>query len=104
MSQSPVMQFFVYAHLPQHLHWTSQPFSALAGRIHDYPEQAIPELEALVGWLESSFPANPETTWARAKLLDAKRMLGTSHVDEVLRKVLEAKDCAVRSLIFKNPD
>lgn len=59
-----IMQFFEYAHLPEHLKAVSQPFCELAG------------------WIESNLPLNPERTVA-------------------LRKLLEAKDAAVRSKISK---
>jgi hypothetical protein len=60
----PMLQFFAWGHLPEHLQKVSQPFAALAVKM-------IEEL-----------PRNPERTVA-------------------LRKLLEAKDCAVRALIWK---
>lgn len=60
----PLLQFFVYEHLPAHLQKVSKPFGDLA-------RQVVNDL-----------PRNPERTVA-------------------LRKLLEAKDCAVRSLLFK---
>lgn len=59
-----IMQFFVYAHLPQHLQQVSRPFCQLAER------------------LDRDLDGNPEKTMA-------------------LRKLLEAKDCAVRAFLFK---
>jgi hypothetical protein len=61
----PIMQFFAYAHLPEHLQAVSFPFSQLA--------------EAIV----RDLPRNPERTVA-------------------LRKLLEAKDAAVRAKLFKD--
>lgn len=61
----PIMQFFVYAHLPEDLQQISKPFSDLANLIHD------------------RLPRNPERSTA-------------------LRKLLEAKDCAVRARLYKN--
>lgn len=60
----PILQFFAYAHLPEHLQTISRPFSEMA--------------EELV----RSLPRNPERTTA-------------------LRKLLEAKDCAVRAFLYK---
>jgi hypothetical protein len=60
-----LMQFFAYAHLPEHLQKVSKPFGELA-------ELIVKEL-----------PKNPERTVA-------------------LRKLLEAKDCAVRAQLFKD--
>lgn len=59
-----VLQFFTYAHLPEHLQAVSKPFSDLAYLMAD------------------TLPGNPETTAG-------------------LRKLLEAKDCAVRALVAK---
>ena len=59
-----MLQFFAYEHLPPHLQAVSKPFGDLA---HDLVE---------------TLPANPESTTA-------------------LRKLLEAKDCAVRAVLFK---
>jgi hypothetical protein len=60
----PIIQFFRYEHLPEHLQAVSAPFSLLAINLVD------------------SLPRNPERTVA-------------------LRKLLEAKDAAVRAKLFK---
>lgn len=62
----PILQFFAYAHLPQHLQQVSKPFGDLA--------------EVIV----ASIGRNPERTVA-------------------LRKLLEAKDAAVRAMLFREP-
>lgn len=62
----PMMQFFGFAHLPDHLQQVSRNFYGLA--------------EHMVRTL----PRNPERTAA-------------------LRKLLESKDCALRALIYKDP-
>jgi hypothetical protein len=62
----PLLQFFAFAHLPEHLKKVSEPFAHLA--LH----------------LSIALPRNPERTVA-------------------LRKLLEAKDCAVRAKLFKAP-
>ena len=64
MEQEYLIQFFAYAHLPEHLQAVSRPFGELAAKIVE------------------TLPRNPERTVA-------------------LRKLLEAKDCAVRALLFK---
>lgn len=63
-SPEPMLQFFQYAHLPEHLQVISKPFGELA-------EQIV-----------TTVPRNPERTVA-------------------LRKLLEAKDCAVRAQLYK---
>ena len=60
----PIMQFFRYAHLPEHLKEVSMLFADLA---HD---------------IVAVLPRNPERTVA-------------------LRKLLEAKDAAVRARLFE---
>lgn len=59
-----IMQFFAYAHLPEHLANVSAPFANLADQIVIH------------------LPRNPERTVA-------------------LRKLLEAKDAAVRAMVAK---
>ena len=56
----PMMQFFAYDHLPEHLQAVSRPYGELAASVVE------------------TLPRNPERTAA-------------------LRKLLESKDCAVRS-------
>jgi hypothetical protein len=64
LMEEPLLQFFAYEHLPEHLQEHSKPFGDLARR------------------LVETLPRNPERTMA-------------------LRKLLEAKDCAVRAKLFK---
>lgn len=58
----PILQFFVYGHLPPHLQEVSKPFADLAHRMAEAPNNR----ETAVG----------------------------------LRKLLEAKDCAVRAALW----
>lgn len=68
-----LLQFFAYAHLPAFLQNISKPFSELAYRL----------VEDSGAFSDSAkVPRNQERTMA-------------------LRKLLEAKDCAVRALLFK---
>jgi hypothetical protein len=60
----PILQFFEYAHLPEHLREVSKPFGELANSIVE------------------TLPRNPERTVA-------------------LRKLLEAKDAAVRAKLTR---
>ncbi len=64
MQPEHILQFFAYAHLPQHLQAVSKPFGDMATVIVE------------------TIPLNPERTVA-------------------LRKLLEAKDAAVRALLAK---
>lgn len=68
-----IMQFFAYKHLPPHLQAVSKPFCELAEAIVGDPE---PPAGTAV---QFPLPRNPERTVA-------------------LRKLLEAKDAAVRAL------
>ena len=63
MLKEPMLQFFVYDHLPERLQEVSAPFGNLAD------------------WIVETLPRNPERTAA-------------------LRKLLEAKDCAVRASLY----
>ena len=71
-----ILQFFAYEHLPPHLQEVSKPFCRLARQIVEPSE--------VVDGIASRFPLprNPERTVA-------------------LRKLLEAKDAAVRALVAK---
>jgi len=60
----PILQFFAFTHLPEHLQGISRPFRTMAEMI------------------ATRLPRNPERSVA-------------------LRKLLEAKDAAVRAAIFK---
>lgn len=60
----PLVQFFSFNHLPEHLQKISAPFAGMAFEI------------------VKNCPKNPERTVA-------------------LRKLLESKDCAVRSVLFR---
>lgn len=78
-SQEPLLQFFAYKHLPPNLQAISKPFCRLAN--------AIIHGEAIADGVPGEafgppLPRNPERTVA-------------------LRKLLEAKDCAVRAVLFK---
>lgn len=71
-----ILQFFAYDHLPPHLQAVSKPFCDLARII-------IAEGEMPAGTpVQFPLPRNPERTVA-------------------LRKLLEAKDAAVRALVAK---
>lgn len=69
-----ILQFFAYQHLPKHLQAVSKPFCDLANAI--VKGGTCPE----TGTATDPLPRNPERTVA-------------------LRKLLEAKDSAVRALI-----
>jgi hypothetical protein len=78
MDQEHIMQFFAFEHLPPHLRAVSEPFARLA--------QAIVGDEAgMPAGTSTQFPLprNPERTVA-------------------LRKLLEAKDAAVRAALAKS--
>lgn len=77
----PILQFFEYAHLPPHLQEVVVPFHELAhaivrGRLEKTDDDNIQVVKY------ARLPRNAERTTA-------------------LRKLLEAKDCAVRAVLFK---
>ena len=78
MEQQPehILQFFAYEHLPPHLQAVSKPFCDLARTL--VADGEMPAGTAV----QFPLPRNPERTVA-------------------LRKLLEAKDAAVRALVAK---
>lgn len=52
--QDPILQFFAFAHLPEHLAEVSRPFATLAD------------------FIVANLPRNPERTVALRKLLESK--------------------------------
>jgi hypothetical protein len=73
-----ILQFFNYAHLPAHLQMVSKPFCDLAHAI--VFGDNVPQAGTVT--MGPPLPRNPERTVA-------------------LRKLLEAKDAAVRALVAK---
>lgn len=108
MSAQEVLQFFKYEHLAlSRMRDVSRHFGEVAHFVAQHEAQPTAQedmLSTLVSWIETEFAANPETTWAQTKIMDARSMVqrGGASLNEVLRKVLEAKDCGVRSLIYKH--
>ncbi len=78
MNQDYLLQFFKYDHLPPHLQLVSKPFCDLAHAI--VKGDNVPEAGTVT--IGAGLPSNPERTTA-------------------LRKLLEAKDCAVRAVLFQ---
>lgn len=78
--QEHIMQFFAYAHLPPHLQAVSRPFCELAESIVSGLPDAHGKDGEVVRPGHGSLPRNPERTVA-------------------LRKLLEAKDAAVRAFL-----
>jgi hypothetical protein len=75
-----MLQFFQYGHLPSNLQMISKPFCDLAHAIvlgDNQPHSVIGTVT-----FGPPLPRNPERTVA-------------------LRKLLEAKDCAVRALLYR---
>jgi hypothetical protein len=111
---SELLQFFAYEHLPAHLQTVSKPFGesarALAAlspedlkRGPDVGEPACKILYELSLLMDTGhLPCNVEATYAIVKIGEAKMMANAGKsLDTVLRRLLEAKDCAVRALVFK---
>lgn len=78
MEREHILQFFAYSHLPAHLQAVSKPFCELAYAISEGDNCE----EAGNCTFGGPLPRNPERTVA-------------------LRKLLEAKDAAVRAFIAK---
>jgi hypothetical protein len=110
-----LLQFFEHEHLPPHLAKVSKPFCELAHELVNMLPGAFetdaPLLirERLWEW-EREPVCNVEATWASTKLSEALDDARTARpsfphavypLGSVLRKLLEAKDCAVRSVLYK---
>lgn len=112
-----ILQFFKYSHLPENLQAMSKPFYLTATTLAEYsPEQLENEImliedsqaasifSVLRSLIDTITPANPEATWAVVKITEAAKILVNEPHEEgvmaVFRRLLEAKDCAVRSLIY----
>lgn len=108
-----LLQFFAYAHLPPRLQVASEPFGAVADAIDGEPSSIVvgAALQRRVEALQlrlGSLPDNAESREAQSKLNRLRSMLhafpnGEGGVSKsyALRELLEAKDCAVRAVLFK---
>jgi hypothetical protein len=111
---SALLQFFAYEHLPPHLQAVSKPFGEAARVLETSSDnrplrgtlvQAVIEL---VRVSVATLPENIERREAMRKLVELHSVMqaysngeGGIGVDAALRMLLEAKDCAVRALVFK---
>jgi hypothetical protein len=116
-----LLQFFTWEHLREPLQAVSKPFGELAPRIGTAGDEAA--IDQLIGQVELTLPENPEKVTALRKLREAHALLrrssielslgplrltvaaevrsSTPDIEGVLRLLLEAKDCAVRAVLFK---
>ena len=99
------MQFFAYAHLPEKLAAVSKPFCELALELdrmtgNDLVMRGAGEIYALT----VDLPSNLEASVAAEKLRDAADSCDGLETEYMFRLILEAKDCAVRSVLYKEPE
>lgn len=78
-----ILQFFAYQHLPPHLQAVSRPFCELACAVANGQQPDDEAAGCIIINKGAPLPDNPERL-------------------EALRKLLEAKDCAVRALVAKD--
>lgn len=110
-----LLQFFNYTHLPSHLQTPSRLFADAAHAIYAMsPEAAAAERQFIAGsqaasvfsqlcrTVDASTPANIEATEAVIKIDEARRMFAADEpLARVIRRLLEAKDCAVRAFVAR---
>lgn len=118
-----LLQFFTYEHLRPDLREISKPFGdtarELVGMTSEQLEaeadliarsQAASVLTTLISTIDRATPPNVEATTSVVKIDQARRELVMKAAcghrpadihDVVLRLLLEAKDCAVRALLFR---
>lgn len=110
------LRYFTYKHLPEGpLRHCSAEFAELAHNILRHAS-SIPKsgrgvlLGSFQYWLMEFTPKNPESEEALAKVerlypyLEHWKQLTRTEVEEAFRILLEAKDCAVRSLLEVSND
>jgi hypothetical protein len=103
-----LLQFFAFEHLPPHLRAVSEPFCVLAQdlcsmSLAGFGERASERISQRMAEWEETPIANVEATWAGQKLAQAREWTWANNdpLSHVLRLVLEAKDCAVRAVLYK---
>jgi hypothetical protein len=117
-----LLQFFTYAHLPEHLQAVSKPFCELAEKLARMTPDARRGTDWSGGYLDVRelrervrgkrtmsdvpvprlVPPNSQAEWCEQKLNEAEdSVIERRGLDDVLQSVLEAKDCAVRAVLFK---
>jgi hypothetical protein len=110
VAQHELLQFFTFEHLKDGaLKEASQPFCELARELAGMNRVELRTLGVELiraRWvaLERQPIANPEQTWASTKLQEAENLArGLAEFPRcaIMRKVLEAKDCAVRAVLWK---
>lgn len=110
--QHYLLQFFTFAHLPAHLQVASKPFAPVAELIDSAAPQA--QVSTAVMALRSdlyALPAGPERDVLMDKLDQVDHVYHNPAFARAtplvctlsLRLLLEAKDCAVRSILYKRP-
>lgn len=115
-----LMQFFSFGHLPDHLKAASEPFAAAVAAVEGCPYQTLGEdlvrttrIErdlARLSAFVAELPVNIESNEALRKLASIGLDLYSVEVGQrfanttdVMRVLLEAKDCAVRAVLYKEP-
>lgn len=95
-----VEKYFAYQHLPEHLQTVSKLFADCVNNL------TVSQLTNTIAKLkELEVYDEHELNVAVYKLVDAKGLLVTSNAsktsynEQVIRCILEAKDCAVRAVI-----
>lgn len=97
---SEILQFFAYGHLPPRLQAASKLFAVAA------QDLSVASLNRLASELADMLPDNYQGDRAMRKVACAVRLFtGTDQVNGqralALDALIEAKDCAVRSILFK---
>jgi hypothetical protein len=110
-----LLQFFKFEHLPPKLQDASKPFCRLAENIFSTKSEAFSEvvprlISKVLMDVTDKCPRTTEIRWCVSKLETASvlaetetQLPGTTTLDLVLRFVLEAKDCAVRAVLYVPP-
>lgn len=97
------LQFFAFKHLPPHLQVMSRPFAEAAVKLANAPAFQGDVFKALSDHVDGATPVNPQSKKALQKIDEARLLyVHGMDVDDVLNRLIEAKDCAVRALVYKH--
>ena len=98
----PIVKYFAYKHLPEHLQEQSKPFADIANRINDEGDSSIVEINKCIDELKGNLKLKGYLCEElRIAVLKLKSAINSADLSQKLRYLLESKDCAVRA--FVNP-
>jgi len=100
MERPWTIRYFTYDHLPEGpLRECSSKFAAVADDLFYQSNDALENYQDIFEWIQANIPDNKERAVAIKKLKQAYSYWVVCKYNRGCRKLLEAKDCAVRALL-----